>query len=155
MKYSCIGALLICLLTALMALQLVHQASPNEWLLVVNAEGEQLKATVGGTHIAQPWEKVVKFPATLQKVAFQAQQVTREMQGIEVSGFASWVVFRDQDGPLKAYRHLNGLSPEGIEGANDSLRVMAESILRAKVAHSCAAAPCIDVLGELMVVVVR
>ena len=58
------------------------------------------------------------------------------------------------DGPLKAYRHLNGLSPEGIEGANDSLRVMAESILRAKVAHSCAAAPCIDVLGELMVVVV-
>jgi hypothetical protein len=39
----------------------------------------------------------------------------------------------ESEGPLKAYRHLNGLTEEGIEGANDSLRVMAESILRAKV----------------------
>merc|ERR1719158_2618899 len=125
----------IVLVAVLLASSCVHHAQPNEWLLVVDEQGRQTKAVVGGTHVSSPYEQVVKFPSNLQKVSFRAQQVTREMQGIEVSGFASWVVYREDSGPLKAYRHLNGLTTEGIDAANDSLRHMAESILRAKLAN--------------------
>ena len=47
------------------------------------------------------------------QVTFVAEQITKEMQGIRVSGFVVWSIHRDGDGPLKAYRYLDSLSESG------------------------------------------
>ena len=112
----------------------LHTATPDEWMLVIE-DGEMLLAGVGMRHFARPGQQVVTFPSSLQKVSFTAQQVTREMQGIEVQGFAIWGVYREQDGPYKAYKSLEGLSDSGQKKANMNLANMAESILRAQVAN--------------------
>ena len=81
--------------------------------------------------------QVVTFPSTIQKVQFQAQQVTREIQGIEVSGFVVWVIYREEDGPFKAYKHLSGLGDSGgSPEASENIARMAESIIRTQVANS-------------------
>lgn len=72
--------------------------------------------------------------AGMQKVTFKAQQVTSEFQGVQVEGMCVWSIYRTDDGPAKAYRYLDGLSPSGIEKANANIKDMAESILRAQVA---------------------
>jgi len=132
----------------------VHIAQPDEWMLVIKVisqrhrslmpptkhchatqDGKMHKAGVGMRHFALPGEQVVTFPSSLQKVPFKAQQVTREMQGVEVQGFAIWGVYRLGDGPFKAYRNLDGLTPAGIKKTNSNLEDMAESILRAQVAN--------------------
>jgi hypothetical protein len=37
-------------------------------------------------------------------VNFTAQQVSAEMQGIEVTGMLVWSVYRDEDGPMNCYK---------------------------------------------------
>jgi flotillin len=112
-------------------------AKPNEWLLVI-ADGEMVKAGIGLSAFRWPNQQVVRFPSAIQKVQFSAQQVTKEMQGIEVSGFVIWVVFREEDGPFKAYRYLDGLGTGTGETprANENIARMAESIIRHQVANS-------------------
>ncbi|CAG9466600.1 unnamed protein product [Pedinophyceae sp. YPF-701] len=111
----------------------VHVASPNEWLLVIR-DGGQVRAGVGMRYVAGLTDNVVKFSSSIHKVSFRAQQVTAEMQGIEVAGFVMWTVFREGDGPFRAYRSLDGMSPAGLRTANQNLTNMAESIIRAEVA---------------------
>jgi len=110
-----------------------HTARPNEWMLVIN-DGEMIRAGVGITHTARPGDQLAKFPSTLNKVSFKAQQVTKEKQGVEVSGFIVWVVNRIADGPFKAYKHLGGLTGDGLSNANSQLKLMAESVVRSQVA---------------------
>jgi flotillin len=119
------------------ALRRVVVAKPNEWLLVI-ANGEMVKAGIGLRAFRGLNQQVVRFPSAIQKVQFNAQQVTQEMQGIEVSGFVIWVVFREEDGPFKAYRYLDGLGTGTGETprANENIARMAESIIRHQVANS-------------------
>lgn len=112
----------------------VRTAGPNEWMLVVS-DGTMVRAGVGITHWRKLNEQVATFPATLNKVPFRAQQVTKEKQGVEVSGFAMWVVHREGTGPFKAYKHLGGLTEEGLAEARANLKDMAESIIRSRVSQ--------------------
>ena len=81
-------------------------------------------------------ESVVTFPSSLNKVQFSAQQVTQEMQGVEVQGFVIWVINRHDDSPYKAYRHIKDLSNLSQDSeVNANLKSMAESIVRSQIAN--------------------
>uniref|UniRef100_A0A7R9Z8H8 Uncharacterized protein n=1 Tax=Chlamydomonas euryale TaxID=1486919 RepID=A0A7R9Z8H8_9CHLO len=92
----------------------------NEWILVVR-NGRMVKAGVGLTVFRGMYDTVVSFPSVIQKVSFAAEQVSKEVQGLHVSGFCIWSVNRVDDGPFKAYRYLDGLSTSGLANANDNL----------------------------------
>lgn len=112
----------------------IVSANPNEWLLVISG-GELKSAGVGTTAVLGPFDKAVVFPAAIRKVEFTAQQVSKEMQGIEVSGFLVWAVNRVDDGPFKAYKYGMVGSPELAYQADANIRGMAESIIRHQVAN--------------------
>jgi len=42
----------------------------------------------------------------MEQVEFSADNVTKEMQGLEVTGIAVWSVFRDKDGPFRFYKSM-------------------------------------------------
>lgn len=111
-------------------------AQPNEWMIVLKG-GKLIKCGVG-ISVFQGWdEKIVKFPSKIHKVPFTAQQVTTEMQGIEVSGIIIWTIFRDGDGPLRAYKMLGSeINQEEPQTANQNLVEMANGIVRHKIANS-------------------
>ena len=112
-------------------------AKPNEWLLVIR-NGEMKSAGIGKQAFCGWNTQIVTFPSTIHKVQFKAQQVTKEMQGIEVSGFVVWVIYREDEGPFKAYKHLDGLGTGSGESpqASENIARMAESIIRHQVANS-------------------
>ncbi|KAG1659276.1 hypothetical protein FOA52_008205 [Chlamydomonas sp. UWO 241] len=105
----------------------------NEWILVVS-NGRMVKAGVGLTVFRGLYDQVVAFPSVIQKVSWSAEQVSKEVQGLRVSGFCIWSINRIDDGPFKAYRYLDGLSTKGLASANDNLARMCESIIRSAVA---------------------
>jgi regulator of protease activity HflC (stomatin/prohibitin superfamily) len=70
-----------------------------------------------------------------QNVSFEAEQVTKEVQGVRVKGFATWTVYREDDGPFRAYRTFDGLSDAGRKMANNQLGSLVESILRNMVSN--------------------
>eukprot|EP00484_Ammonia_sp_Unknown_P004489 CAMPEP_0197055550 /NCGR_PEP_ID=MMETSP1384-20130603/67902_1 /TAXON_ID=29189 /ORGANISM="Ammonia sp." /LENGTH=384 /DNA_ID=CAMNT_0042489167 /DNA_START=15 /DNA_END=1169 /DNA_ORIENTATION=- len=110
-------------------------AEPNEWLLLIK-DGKLKESGVGISTFRGFNEIVVKFPSLLNKVSFSAQQVSKEMQGIEVNGFIVWVVKRDGECPLKAYRHIRNLSNlQPDSEVNMHIKSMAESIVRHQIAN--------------------
>jgi flotillin len=52
------------------------------------------------------------------------------MQGVEINGFAFWSIYRDEDGPFRCYKYMQG------QDANDSVTAMCESVLRNLIANS-------------------
>ena len=80
---------------------ILNRAKPNEWMLVIK-NGEMKKAGIGLRYWSNPFtETVARFPSRLETIHFNAEQVTKEMQGVEISGFAVWSVNRTDDGPFK------------------------------------------------------
>ena len=67
------------------------------------------------------------------KVEVRTQQVTKEMQGIEVMSMIEWTV--DRDFPLKAYKNLD-LASGSFRVANDTLSCMTSAIVRNQIANS-------------------
>lgn len=51
-----------------------------------------------------PGDQHVTFPSLLNKVNFSAQQVTLEMQGVEVTGMIVWTINRVGEGPFTCYK---------------------------------------------------
>lgn len=80
-------------------------ARPDEWQLLIR-DGKLVEAGVGACHFRHFFDKVVRFPSSIQKVNFRVEQVTSEMQGVVVTGFALWSVHREADGPWRAYKNL-------------------------------------------------
>uniref|UniRef100_A0A7S3K324 Band 7 domain-containing protein n=1 Tax=Aureoumbra lagunensis TaxID=44058 RepID=A0A7S3K324_9STRA len=107
----------------------VSAADARSWLLLIE-NGELKAAGVGITLFRGFGQNVVTMPSTIHKVLFRADQVTSEMQGVIVQGFVMWQIYREGDGPFRAYKNIQ--SPE--EG-NENIARMAESILRAQVAN--------------------
>lgn len=89
-----------------------------------------MKAGVGLKVFKTPLDTIVTFPSKVERVYFSANNVTVEMQGIIIEGFAFWSVFRDDDGPFRCYKYLQGCD------ANDSVRALCESVLRNLIANS-------------------
>jgi flotillin len=111
-------------------------AKPNEWMLIIRS-GEVLNYGIGISGWVGIDDKVVRFPSSIHKVAFSAQQVTTEMQGIEVSGVIIWTIYRESDGPLRAYKYLGqDISSQDPKNANDNLIEMTNGIVRHKIANS-------------------
>ena len=63
-----------------------------------------VKQGIGLCTWTMPGDQVVKFSSKLKKVTFNAEQVTTEMQGVQVSGMLIWSVLRTGDGPFKIYK---------------------------------------------------
>ncbi|KAL4489277.1 hypothetical protein ABPG72_006341 [Tetrahymena utriculariae] len=104
------------------------QSNPNQWLLVIQ-NGTLIKAGVGLKCFVLPNQTYVTFPSKIEKVSFNANNVTKEMQGLEVSGFAIWSVNREGDGPFKCYKYTQG------SNANENVKIMCESIVRHQIAN--------------------
>lgn len=111
-------------------------AKPNEWMIVLR-NGEVVKYGIGISDLLHWGDIVVRFPSKIHKVSFSAMQVTTEMQGIEVSGSITWTIYREGDGPLRAYRYLGeDISSDFPNSANDCLLEMTNGIVRHKIANS-------------------
>jgi len=106
-----------------------ESAEPNEYMLVIE-NGEQKIGKVGLMHFRQFMQNVKKFGSKMQNVKFSCDQVTNEVQGVGVKGFATWSVFREEDGPYRAYKSFDGMTDAGIKMANDNVRQLVESVLR-------------------------
>ena len=58
------------------------------------------------------------------------------MQGIEVTGLMIWSIYRDKDGPFKAFRSFGEeLQRKNSSIINDKLQQMATSIIRDRIAN--------------------
>lgn len=111
-------------------------AKPNEWLLVMR-NGRVVCSGVGASYYVMPGDQVVKFPSKINRFKFSASQITEEKQGIEVEGVLVWSVFRENDGPLRAYKFLgDDLKADVPVNANDTLKEMSNSIVRHRIANS-------------------
>jgi len=109
-------------------------AQPNEYMLVIE-NGEQKISKVGLMHFRQFMQSVEKFPSKMQNINFSCDQVTREVQGVGVKGFATWSIFREEDGPYRAYKSFDGFTENGLQMANDNVRQLVESVLRSIVSR--------------------
>ena len=108
----------------------------NEWVLILN-NGKMKAAGVGLSVFKGPFDQVAKFPAQVNKVTFRTEQVTKEMQGIQVEGMLVWSINRIDDGPFNAYKNLgDDLSSGNPTTANENLISMACSIVRSEIANS-------------------
>lgn len=105
------------------------ESQPDEWLLVVR-DGKLVKAGIGLKTFIGFTDTVVRFPSRLEKVYFSANNVTKEMQGVEIHGVAFWSVYRLEDGPFRCYKYMEGTN------ANNSVQTMCESVLRSLIANS-------------------
>lgn len=105
---------------------------PNEWVVIMR-DGECVQAGRGLNCFKSPYDQVAIFPSEHVKVELTTQQVTQEMQGIEVQSMIEWAVDKNQ--PLKAYRNLN-LASGSYNTANDILQSMASAIVRSMIANS-------------------
>jgi uncharacterized membrane protein YqiK len=107
-------------------------SNANEWLIVIE-NGELKRAGIGLKTFYSPLtQTLAKFPSSVQKVTFSAEQVSKEMQGVAITSVMMWTVNRLDDGPYRFFKYAGGQS---IETANDTLRLVAESILRNVVAN--------------------
>lgn len=96
-------------------------------------DGECVKSGVGMSCFRGPFDQVAIFPSRLVKVEVKTQQVTQEMQGVEVSSMLEWTV--DKHAPFKAYKNLD-LASGNFNNANEILRNMTSAIVRNQVANS-------------------
>merc|ERR1740123_691822 len=104
-------------------------AKPNEWMLVIE-NGVCKRSSVGLVHFRTIGQSIVKFPSKMFNLEFTAMQVTKEMQGVKVTGFANWSIYREDDGPYRAYKTFDGLSTAGCKDANSNVRKLVEAVLR-------------------------
>lgn len=108
----------------------------NEWVLIIN-NGEMKRAGIGLSCFKGPFDQVARFPSKVNKVNFHTEQVTKEMQGIKVSGMLVWSIYRVGDGPMKAFKNLGeDLSNENPTTANENLVSMANAIVRNCISNS-------------------
>ena len=113
-----------------------HTSEPNEWMLIVR-NGKLMECGVGISGYAKFSDTVVKFPSKINKVKFTAQQVTKEIQGVEISGVIIWSVYREKDGPFKAFKYLGeDIKANNPKTANQNLVEMANAIVRHRIANS-------------------
>ena len=89
-----------------------------------------VKAGVGLKTFLGLTDSFVKFPSKVEQVHFQANNVTKEMQGVEIQGFAFWSIYRAEDGPFRCYKYMQG------GDANNNVQTMCESVLRNLIANS-------------------
>jgi len=94
-----------------------------------------VKAGIGLTCFRTPFDSVAIFPSKLTKVEVSTQQITKEMQGVQVNSMLEWSVDREGKGPMKAFQNLN-LMGGNFTQANNILRELTSAIVRHQIANS-------------------
>lgn len=108
----------------------------NEWVLILN-NGALKQAGIGLSCFRGPFDQVARFPSKVNKVCFNTEQVTKEMQGVKVEGMLVWSINRFGEGPFNAYKNLgDDLCSGNPETANENLVNMASAIVRAAIANA-------------------
>lgn len=111
-------------------------SKPDEWMLVIR-NGNVINQGVGISTVRRWGDQIVKFPSKIHQVPFRVQQTTTEKQGIDITGIIIWSIYREGEGPFKAYKCLGDeLSQEKPETPYRTLQLMANSIIRHKIANS-------------------
>ena len=82
------------------------EGKPNEWVVIMR-NGEFLQAGIGLSCFIGPFDQVAIFPSKLVKIEIKTQQVTQEMQGVEVSSMIEWTIDKKGEGPMKAFKNLD------------------------------------------------
>jgi flotillin len=99
--------------------------------------GKLKSAGIGTAIVRNPFDTVAVFPSRLVKIDVKTQQVTKEMQGLEVSSMIEWTVDKEGEGPMKAFKNLGqDLASREPRTANSMLSDMCSSILRAQISNS-------------------
>ena len=110
------------------------EGKPNEWVVIMR-NGEFVQAGIGLSTVTTPFDTHAIFPSKLHKVEIKTQQVTKEMQGIEVSSMIEWTIDKKGEGPMKAFKNLD-VHKHHPDKANETLRAMASAIVRNQIANS-------------------
>ena len=107
-------------------------ASPAEFL-VHQRLGKTLFAGRGRAAFILPGiDRAYLIPSALQSVAFQADQITAENQGVEIVGFAIYSIAR----PEKAIEAIDFTNPSlALETIASHLRQVVESAIRSELAN--------------------
>ena len=120
---------------AKLAARFWQESKANEWMLVIR-NGELVKSGIGLACWVMPGDQTIKFPSLINKLTFKAQQVSAEMQGVNVTGMLIWSVHRESDGPFKCYKSFGeDLNKKTPTMANEQLECMAVSIIRDRIAN--------------------
>ena len=104
------------------------EGKPNEWVVIMQ-NGEFKQAGIGLSCFIGPFDQVAIFPSKLIKLEVQTQQVTKEIQGVEVRSMIEWTIDKKGEGPMKAFKNLDVQRPEPYK-ANETLRAMTSAIIR-------------------------
>ena len=110
------------------------EGKPNEWVVIMR-DGEFKQAGIGLSCFIGPFDQVAIFPSKLVKLECTTQQVTKEMQGVEVSSMIEWTIDKKGEGPMKAFKNLD-VQKDIPYKANETLRAMASAIVRNQIANS-------------------
>lgn len=83
-----------------------------------------------------PFDQVAIFPSKVNKVNFRTQQITKEMQGLEVQAMIVWTIYREGDGPMKAFKYLGeDLITDEPVTANALITSQVQAIVRNRIAN--------------------
>lgn len=105
--------------------------NPSDYAIVFK-KGEIVKEGRGFRFFCTPRIQYVIIPGNVKNITFVADQISRENQGVEVSGFAIWKVGE----PKKIYQHFDFMREEDtLEQVSSFLQDVVESAIRHMVAN--------------------
>jgi regulator of protease activity HflC (stomatin/prohibitin superfamily) len=112
------------------------EGESNQWVIIMR-NGTLVKAGIGLKTFKGPFDQVAMFPAKVHRAEFSTEQITKEMQGVKVSGMLVWTILYTGEGPFTAYKNLGSdLASARPHTANESLVSMASAIVRNCIANS-------------------
>jgi flotillin len=126
------GGVLIGVLAYTLVRRRYVTVSPSEYAIHTGRGGKVLHKGLGQSFFCGPFDSYMIFPSTIQRVQFEATQITEENQGVRVQGFVVWKIAD----PELAYKNLdlsNTDSPLAV--TNTHLKEIAESVVRHSVAN--------------------
>lgn len=105
--------------------------NPSDYAIVFK-KGNIIKEGRGFRFFCTPRIQYVIIPGNVKNITFAADQISRENQGVEVSGFAIWKVGE----PKKIYQHFDFKQDiETMEQVSEFLKDVVESAIRHMVAN--------------------
>ena len=105
--------------------------NPSDYAIVFK-KGNIIKEGRGFRFFCTPRIQYVIIPGNVKNITFAADQISRENQGVEVSGFAIWKV----GDPKKIYQHFDFKQDiETMEQVSEFLKDVVESAIRHMVAN--------------------
>ena len=114
---------------------LIVQGKPDEWVVVMN-NGVKKQAGVGLRVQLGLTDQVAIFPSKSNLYYFEVSQVTKEMQGLKIQATVTYSVYREGDGPMKAYKYFgDDLKLDKPKVATQCLDKVMESVVQDHIAN--------------------